>query len=143
MSYSLCKFIECVKADFRGYGLLVLIIMLFVLLAMLGPQARLALDFDRMAIHQGQWWRLFTCHIVHLNMNHMFLNVATYVLITLLLRRGISWFIWYCNLIFCCFFVGLCLFCFDPQLLNYAGFSGALYGVIVFGLTAILLRQWE
>ncbi|KAF1020933.1 MAG: hypothetical protein GAK30_02212 [Paracidovorax wautersii] len=107
---------------------------LMALLAAAGDAPRLALRYDRAALADGQWWRLLTAHAVHLGWAHALLNMAgvglcavlapalfrtrSLAVLLLLLALGVSGLLW----------LG------SPQVSNYAGFSGVLYGLFVAGL---------
>ncbi|WP_096086701.1 rhombosortase [Agaribacterium haliotis] len=88
------------------------------------------LSWDRSAIEQGQWWRIVTGNIVHLNVNHMLMNLSIYVLAALLFKKYCGWRQWYGSFLFIATGVGLALYVFDASLQNYVGLSGVLYGMI-------------
>lgn len=108
--------------------------LLMALLAAAGDAPRLALRYDRAAVADGQWWRLLTAHAVHLSWAHALLNMAgvglcavlapalfrarSLAVLLLLLALGVSGLLW----------LGA------PQVANYVGFSGVLYGLFVAGL---------
>lgn len=97
------------------------------------------LAFDRAAIESGQVWRIFTCHLVHLNNWHLLLNLSGLVLcgyfFTDLLDRARLW-SW---LVFCGLVAGLALYLLDANLQYYVGLSGILHGLLVF----CLLLGWR
>lgn len=90
-----------------------------------------ALRYDRDALLGGEVWRLFTGHLIHLSWAHWALNAVGLVLCCALaesmpspeqlLRRvavlGLG--------------VSLMLLVFSPQVSNYVGLSGVLYGLFV------------
>ncbi len=90
--------------------------------------------FDRDAIVAGEWWRLISANFVHLNVNHMLFNVSVYMLTTLLFSSSVKLWQWFGVLVVCCLSVGLGLYIFDRELDHYVGLSGALYGLLAFGL---------
>jgi rhomboid family GlyGly-CTERM serine protease len=100
---------------------------LAALYLLLGP-APSALLWDRAAIAHGQIWRLFTGHLVHVDPNHLLLNLAGFLLLDDFLsrapgvtprRRAGLW-------LFSMGFVALGLYALDPALSLYAGLSGCL-----------------
>ncbi len=97
------------------------------------------LAFDRVAIEQGQWWRILTCHLVHLNHWHLLLNLSGLLLCGYffedLLDRARLW-AW---LLFCGITTGVALLILDPQLQHYVGLSGILHGLLVL----CLLMGWR
>jgi len=97
------------------------------------------LEFNRSAIEGGQVWRLLSCNLVHLSSNHMFMNLSVYVLSVLIFGANISLRAWYLSLLACFAAVGLGLLLFYPAVIGYVGLSGALYGIVTFGL----LLNWR
>lgn len=120
---------------------LLFIAALIFVLGLAHPWVNSALDFDRAAIASGQWWRLVSCNLVHLSVNHMLLNVSAFVLATILFKPYVSARNWYLNLGLSFFAVGLGILIFDEEVSNYVGLSGALYGVLAFGALTNLRRQ--
>src|ERR1700680_2342648 len=55
-----------------------------------GQSARLLLRYDRTALAQGQWWRLLTAHLVHLDLRHALLNCVGLLLMWALFARDYS-----------------------------------------------------
>ncbi|WP_252736115.1 rhombosortase [Aestuariibacter sp. A3R04] len=91
------------------------------------------LAYDRYAIQGFETWRLLSANLVHTNGYHLLLNITALFLLTLLhgahyhIRRFIKLFVW------CAILTSLCIYCFSPHLIWYAGLSGALHGVFVWG----------
>ncbi|RUO23284.1 rhombosortase [Aliidiomarina iranensis] len=88
--------------------------------------------YDREAMLQGQWWRLLTGQFLHLSFAHALGNILGLGVVWLLFAdhwRG--WrFVW---LVPICVLGSNAGMLFHPQIENYVGFSGALYGLIAFG----------
>ena len=109
-------------------------------LLMLWPAAQSALMWQRQSLAQGQWWRLITAHLVHIDARHCLLNLAGLLLITelfwdaLRLAEGLA------LLLTCALGVSLLLLLLQPQLLWYAGLSGVLHGLWAGCAGAALLR---
>jgi rhomboid family GlyGly-CTERM serine protease len=97
------------------------------------------LRYDRDAIEAGQVWRLVTCHLVHLNLWHMAMNLAGLLLcwffFTDLMTRRFLW-TW---LGVSAPAVGLLLFSLDPELGRYVGLSGLLHGLLLM----LLIAGWR
>ncbi|WP_370980477.1 rhombosortase [Agaribacterium sp. ZY112] len=87
-------------------------------------------SWDRQAIDAGQWWRLLSANLMHLNVNHMLMNLSVYVLAAILFQASAGWKQWYASIVLIGLGVGLGLYWFDPNLVNYVGLSGLLYGLI-------------
>lgn len=99
-----------------------------------GDALRHLLRYQRDAVFQGELWRLFTAHLVHLGWTHGLLNACGLLLCcglaparftprrlaadVLLLGAGVS----------------LLLLAFSPHVAHYVGLSGVLYGLFVLGL---------
>ena len=93
----------------------------------LGPWLR----YDRQAILDGEWWRLISCHFVHLNWSHLGMNMAGFLLIWILFGRLLKTWEWLLVLLPACLMVALGLLAFDRNLLWYVGFSGVLHSIVV------------
>src|SRR5438552_2270554 len=70
----------------RGIALLA-VCALLLLPEVGGEGARLALRYDRAALAAGEWWRLITGHLVHLNLEHALLNTLGLALMWALFAR--------------------------------------------------------
>lgn len=109
--------------------------LLLAVLALGGGEWRLALRYDRAALAEGQWWRLASAHFVHLGWAHAALNMAGVLLCALLGpalftdgRRLAA------LLAALALGIGALLWLLSPQVGNYVGLSGVLYGLFVAGL---------
>jgi len=126
----------------RAYGFALLgACALLALPEFFGEPARQALSFDRIALADGEWWRLLTAHFVHLDAEHAFLNGLGVVLMWALFARDFS--AWRWAAIYCgsALTVSLGLWYGNPELKWYVGSSGALHGVMTAGTIAHLRRR--
>ena len=102
------------------------------------PESNLWLSYDREAVASGELWRFLTPNFVHLGLTHALLNLAglwfTMLLFTSLIGTK-DWLIWFFTL-FTANILGLHLWV--PELQNYVGMSGALYGLIAAAAVAEL-----
>jgi len=48
------------------------------------------LSFDRAALWQGQWWRLWTCHLTHYTLAQLSTDASIIVILGFVLRRYLS-----------------------------------------------------
>ncbi|MCG8438810.1 MAG: rhombosortase, partial [Pseudomonadales bacterium] len=113
-----------------------------VVLAVLGVGHEWAnpwLEFDRAAIEQGQVWRIVTCHLVHLNVWHLLLNLAGLLLCGVFFEDLLDRWRFWGWLGFCSLVAGLALYGLDSQLRYYVGLSGILHGLLVL----CLLLGWR
>ena len=94
-------------------------------------QTRALLQYQRLAILDGQMYRLLSGHLVHTNLYHTLLNLAALVLIGLLSARHLKAKDWWLGLLIIGLVVSTCLIMFDPQLQWYRGLSGVLHGMVV------------
>lgn len=110
-----------------------IIALLSVLAFFFEPTSSHWLAYDRYAIEGTETWRLITGNLVHTNGYHLLLNLAGLTLLWALhgehYRIGLflKMFIW------CCLGTSAGIYLFSPELIWYAGLSGALHGVFVWG----------
>ncbi len=98
------------------------------------PWTESLLEFNRSAIAEGQWWRLFSGQWIHYGFYHLAMNTAAFVLCGYVLLRQVALPQYLLLLICCLITVALGLYWFNPRLQYYAGLSGALHGLVVAGL---------
>ena len=94
--------------------------------------------FDRMAIEEGEIWRLVTGHWVHSDPSHALWNIAALVLLGLLFERCLQ------SFMLISLFVGTVtvdawLWWGDSSLAYYCGLSGVLNSLLIVGL----VRFWQ
>jgi rhomboid family GlyGly-CTERM serine protease len=91
------------------------------------------LRFDRDAIGSGRLWLLLSAHLVHLNWNHLWLNMGGLLLVAVFFRAYGSVLVWLGVLLLSAAGVGLGLYFLDPQMHYYVGLSGVLHGLFLVG----------
>lgn len=95
------------------------------------PPAFAPLLLEREAVAQGQWWRLWSGHLLHLDATHALLNLAALAVIAgLALRQRMG------GEVVAAALAGMPLLSvgllwLDPALQWYAGLSGILHGLLV------------
>ncbi len=89
--------------------------------------------FDRQAIGRGQYWRLLSAHLVHLDWPHWGLNMAGLAVVAVFFSRYGRPLQWVWVLLLSALFTGLGLYWLDPQMARYVGLSGVLHGLFIFG----------
>lgn len=57
---------------------------LTLVLALTGDAMRESLQWTRSGVQHGEWWRLVTAHVVHLDLFHALLNTAVLILLAVL-----------------------------------------------------------
>lgn len=105
-----------------------------------GGELRLLWRYERAGIAAGEWWRLLTAHLVHLDSRHALLNCAGLALLWALFARTFRPWQW-------CLAAILILACIDagfwflsPRLQWYVGASALLHGVFACGAVAMIRR---
>ncbi len=110
---------------------------LFLLLACL-PSVTELLRYQREAIGQGEFWRLFTAHFVHLNLSHALLNSAGTLLLAFLLAHELPARDWWAVTLIAPWVISAGLWFKQPELVAYVGFSGVLHGLIYCAVIRLL-----
>lgn len=98
------------------------------------------LRYERNAVLNGEWWRLFTAHLVHLGPAHLALNALALCMILLLCRPVLTLAEAGTSLLLYAPAVSLGLLLFNPDIAWYTGLSGVLHGLLVTG-ACLLLRS--
>ena len=104
---------------------------------LLGPSPE-AWVFDRVAIAQGEWWRLVTGHWVHSDLTHANWDITALVLLGALFEARLRWRL-PMVLLFASAGVDTWLWWGESVLRYYCGLSGILNGLLVVGL----LHLWR
>jgi len=129
-----------VNGDGR-YGLFLLATLIgLVVLQLAAPASTMALRYDRVALADGQWWRLITAHVVHLDLRHMLLNALGVILMWALFARDYPPRQWFLILFTAAAAIDAGLWFRDPQVQWYVGASALLHGVMAAGTLAELRR---
>lgn len=106
-----------------------------------GTPVRAALGWDRDALVAGEFWRLLSGHFVHLGWSHLLLNLAGLALVSWLVGRWFSWTRWLLIGAVSIAGINLGFWFVHLSLDGYVGLSGLLYGLLVAGLLAGVLRR--
>ncbi len=96
-----------------------------------GAPVRAALRYDRAAVLVGQLWRLVSANFVHLGWIHCLLNLTAFGLCVLLSRGSLSGRFWWGASFAIGLGVGILLLLASPDVPNYVGMSGVVYGLFV------------
>lgn len=122
-----------------GWALPLLLSLGIVLVMLGGDSASQWLRYDRLAIMQGEYWRLLTAHLTHLGWPHLLLNLAGLILLWMLLGDVLNSTGWILLLIVSALAISAGLWLFDPQLRWYVGLSGVLHGILLGGALLLAL----
>lgn len=115
----------------RNYCLYSLLLIIIVLLSLIEPLSSSWMMFDREAIGDGQVWRLFSAHFVHLSLNHMLGNAFGVILFGYIAGRSLNNLLGVLLLLWCTLMVGVGLYCYADYLYRYVGLSGVLHGLLL------------
>jgi rhomboid family GlyGly-CTERM serine protease len=113
---------------------------LLLLPTLAGEAGRELLRYDREALAAGEWWRLLTAHVVHLDTRHALLNCLGLALMWALFARDYSPRQWVPIVLGAMAAIDAGLWLCDSTLLWYVGSSGALHGVMAAGALAHIRR---
>ena len=118
------------------WRVVLVIALLCACIAAFGDAARELLRYERVAIAEGEYWRLLSGHFAHLGYSHLALNLAGLLLVWLLVGRLYSTWRW---LLVAAFSIAVmdAGFCFvDSEMRWYVGLSGMLHGLLLAGAIA-------
>jgi rhomboid family GlyGly-CTERM serine protease len=119
----------------RGVALL-LVCGVLLLLTASGDAGRTLLRYERGALAQGEWWRLLSAHLVHLDLRHALLNVIGLALVWALFARDYSPKAWLAIVLGAIAAIDAGLWLGDSTVRWYVGSSGALHGALAAGVLA-------
>jgi rhomboid family GlyGly-CTERM serine protease len=111
----------------------VAIAILAVVIAAFGAAGAELLKYDRLAIGDGEYWRLLSGHFAHLGPEHLLLNLAGLVLVWLLVGRQYTTPQWLIVTAFSLVIISLGFWFLDRNLIWYVGLSGLLHGLLIAG----------
>ncbi|MEO6078799.1 MAG: rhombosortase [Steroidobacteraceae bacterium] len=119
--------------------------MLLCAAALLAPLAggeplRLLWRYERLAVANGQWWRLLTAHLIHIDTWHALLNCMGLALLWALFARSYRLSQWLVAIGLTLISIDLGFWFISTGLAWYVGASALLHGVFACGCIA-LVRQ--
>jgi rhomboid family GlyGly-CTERM serine protease len=134
------SWLRSANCDARYGAALLAALAVMLALCASGASGRDALSYDRVALAQGQCWRLLSAHLVHLNLTHALLNCAGLVLLWMLLAREFSPRRWLWIVLAASALIDAGLWFLRPEVRWYVGASGVLHGVLAAGAVALYRR---
>jgi rhomboid family GlyGly-CTERM serine protease len=121
-----------------------IIALVCVVAAAWGDAARELFRYDRLAIANGQIWRLLSAHVVHLGFRHLALNLAGLALVWFLIGRQYGTKQWLYVAAISVAAIGAGFWWLDSGLHWYVGLSGVLHGLLLAGaIQGIRWIPWE
>ncbi|WP_420590375.1 rhombosortase [Bacterioplanoides sp.] len=120
-----------IQPFWQSYALYLIVILLMLGLGLGQPYSSHWLQFDRMQIDAGQWWRVFSANWVHLSTNHLLGNALGMMLFAYVAGRYLNNRVGVLLLFWCCLWVGTGLYFYADYLQRYVGMSGALHGLLL------------
>ena len=135
------RLLKSLNCDGRLGIALLAVCSLLLLPVLAGDAGREALRYDRTALAGGQWWRLLSAHIVHLDFDHAALNSLGLVLMWALFARDYRPPQWLAIVLGSIAAIDVGLWMRDSTVAWYVGSSGALHGIMAAGTLAHLRRR--
>jgi rhomboid family GlyGly-CTERM serine protease len=117
-----------------------LLLLLSLGIALMGDELAELLRYQRSAILSGEWWRLFSGHLVHLGWSHLWLNLTGLLLVWALVGQAFSRRNWWWLIGTCLLGISCGLLVWLPGLAWYVGLSGLLHGMLLAGSVQLTLR---
>ena len=118
----------------RGEQYHLLVFFLLVIAMVVGQYYGSTLQYDRLSIINGDYWRIITCHFSHIGWKHLSLNLIGFVFVFLLFFKRYSPTQWVGATVYCSAFIAMGFLIFSPDLDWYLGFSGLLHAFFAMGL---------
>ena len=112
-----------------AYGLA----LLTLLLAALPESIQDSLRFDREAVLQGELWRLFSGHFLHLTWGHLLMNLGGLLLVIAFFTSCLPFRVWAIFIVLDALVISVVILMLDPDVHWYVGLSGILHGLFVLG----------
>lgn len=97
----------------------------------LHPAWRGALIYDRAAVARGEWWRIWTGHLVHFGWPHFVADTGLFLILGRLLERPYPFLSRFALAVMPAV-ISLSLYWFDPGMPRYGGLSAVNLGLLVF-----------
>ena len=121
------------------HGRMLLLFLALLLLPLAGGEGLAGwLRYQRAAIAGGEWWRLLSAHLVHLDARHALLNAAGLALLWALFARMYTAWRWLLAALLIIAAVDAGLWFLSPNLRWYVGASALLHGVFACGAIAMV-----
>ena len=100
-----------------------------------------ALLYDRTAVASGEWWRLWTGHIIHFGWPHYVADAGLFLILGCLIERAHPLLARHA-LVFFPLAISAALYAFDPDTLRYGGLSALNLGLLLFYAAHGWRKNW-
>ena len=132
---------HAVFSGLQGWWAVLAIALICLTLAFGGDTLRVLGRYDRVAVQQGEYWRLLTGHLLHLGFGHLWPNLAALSIMGALFRDFMSSRDWLVTGGAAALAIDAGLYWLDPNVSWYVGLSGVLHGFLAAGAFALLMRR--
>jgi rhomboid family GlyGly-CTERM serine protease len=112
------------------------------LLGQVHPEWRSTLVYDRTGIGRGEWWRLWTGHLVHFGWPHFVADAGLFLIMGWLLAHRHPWFS-RLALVLMPLFISLAIYWGEPTMERYGGLSAVDLGLLLFLAGKGWQRDWS
>ena len=112
-----------------------------VLVIQLNPAWRGALLYERPALARGEWWRLWTGHLVHFGWPHWVADAGLFFILGWLLEARHRCFSYLALLVMPAFISAIIWWC-DPLMATYGGLSALNLGLLLYLAAQGWQRNW-
>ncbi|MEP4889643.1 MAG: rhombosortase [Aliiglaciecola sp.] len=110
-----------------------MITLICCLLWIFEPTTSEYLALQRGSLAEGNYWQFLTANFVHTNTNHLLLNIAGILLLWAIHGQYYTVKNYLIGIVLLSICVTLGIYLFSPNLVWYAGLSGVLHGIFVYG----------
>lgn len=126
---SVMRLVSRIK-EFSAGGVIAISVSAIVCVGSLFAEEVLApLRYDRAGLGNGEWWRLISGHLVHINLRHGLLNAAALILTVSLVAGRVAISEWLWLTVGSVVAVDAGLYWLSPEIAWHVGASGVLHGL--------------
>lgn len=111
------------------------------LVIQLFPEARGGLLYDRGAIAHGEFWRIWTGHLVHFGWPHLVVDAGLLLIVGTIADKENPWF-FRIGFVLMPAFISGCMFWLEPTMTRYGGLSAFNLGVLLFIAAQGWRKDW-
>ena len=124
----------------RRAGVVLTAIVGFSIIVQLSPALQRALEFDRVAIASGSWWRVVTGNFVHFSWLNLLADAGAFALLCWIAHRRALWTL--LLTVLSSLAVGICIFLWADGITTYRGISGVDFAILAWLLVTMTSERW-